>query len=276
MKGKVREMKIVTAPNGVTYLASDLLGVPHGFSTRLGGVSTLPHTASLNLAFGHGDPEADVLENLSRFCAGIGADPAGVVSVPQIHSALVFPVGQEARGMGYSAPAAFSGDGYVTTERGVVPAVKTADCVPILFSAKDALGVPFAVAAVHAGWRGTSARIAAAAVRELIARGAVPERIFAAVGPSISACCYEVGEDFFAAFDPELRALFLRRDPTRPGKYFADLKGANAYVLRSCGIPEENIDVCALCTACRPDLFYSHRAQHGVRGSMLSAVTLGS
>lgn len=268
-------MELVRAENGVKYLRSPLLRVPHGFSTRVGGVSVLPHTASLNLAFGHGDDDAVVKKNLSLFAAAIGARAEDFVSVPQIHSAIVRTVGAAERGMGYFRAADFSCDGYVTTEQGVCAAVKTADCVPVLLCAEDACGKPFAVCAVHAGWRGTSARIVTEAVRKLTELCADPARIFAAVGPSISPCCYEVGQDFFDAFDPELREKFVLPDPDRAGKYRADLKGANAFLLRAAGIPAENVDVCDLCTSCGEELFYSHRRQHGVRGSMLSAITLG-
>lgn len=268
-------MEIITAPNGVRFAFSPLLGVPHGFSTRIGGVSTLPHTASLNLSADCGDGRDCVLENLRRFCAAVGIAADGIVSPPQIHSASVRVVTDADRGRGYFRPAEFSCDGTISVTRDVSPAVRTADCVPILLSARDKEGVPFAVAAIHAGWRGTSAGIAAEAVRLLVSLGADPARICAAIGPSISRCCYEVGQDFYDAFAPDLRVRFVRADPARPGKYFADLKGANTFLLEQAGVPRRGIDVSPDCTCCLPERYYSHRFQHGVRGSLLSAISLG-
>lgn len=272
-------METVQAENGVEYVRSDLLRVPHGFSTRVGGVSTLPHTSSLNLAAGRGDPDETVIRNLSLFCEAVGVRAENVVSVPQIHSADVREVGKAERGMGYFRTAAFSCDGYVTADHGTAAGIKTADCVPILLCAEDSSGKPIAVGAVHAGWRGTTAGIVCEAVRKLLLLGGETSGIFAAVGPSVSPCCYEVGEDFYSAFDPELRerfVVFQGINSEGKRKYRADLKAANAYLLQKCGIPAENIDVSDECTCCADGgkKYFSHRRQKGVRGTMLSVIAL--
>lgn len=266
---------------GVTFLVSDRLTVPHAFSTRLGGISVLPHTASLNLAFGRGDEREVVLDNLARFGEAVGFDPSGVVSVPQIHSATVHRVDRRHRGMGYHMPAAFEGDGYVTADPAVTLGVKTADCTPILLEASVG-GRAVAVSALHAGWRGTVADIAGEGVRRLTALarevtgapdGAVTVR--AAIGPCIHACCMEVREDCLAVVRESLGDLaegFIRREGERT---YLDIPAINRALLVRAGVAEEDVDVCRLCTACRTDLFYSHRASGGVRGTLLSVVRVG-
>lgn len=256
---------------GVTFAYSPLIDVPHGFSTRLGGVSEAAHTSALNLAFGRGDERETVLRNLALFAAAVGVDEKSIISAPQIHSAIVRRVSAADAGRGYFTECDFSCDGYITTERGVTLGVKTADCVPILTCAKRG-GETRAVCALHAGWRGTSARIVEAALGELFALGFAPSDIYAAIGPSIGSCCYEVGEDFYAAFDAQLRERFVI--PTENGKYRADLRAANLALFESAGVPRQNVDVSEDCTYCRADLYYSHRRQNGIRGSMLSVIAL--
>ncbi len=263
-------MHFITAPNGVCYVRSDRIALPHGFSTRLGGVSALPHTASLNLAFGRGDDDAVVLANLARFTETVGL-PGEVISLPQIHSADVRIVGEADCGLGYQRPADGSCDGYVTAAPGVTIGVKTADCVPILL-ADEAAGV---IGALHAGWRGTVAGIAQVGVGKMIALGADPARIVAAIGPAIGPCCYEVGEDFAAAVAASPCAdLCLPHLDRREGRLFADLPAMNAAILTAAGLRPDNIDRSGLCTCCDTTRFYSHRASHGKRGTMLSAIAL--
>lgn len=263
-------MQLVTAPNGVCYLRSDLIAFPHGFSTRVGGVSTLPHTASLNLAFGRGDADAVVLTNLARFTEAVGV-PGEVISLPQVHSADVRIVGETERGLGYFHPAKDACDGYVTADAGVSIGVKTADCVPILLADEEA-GV---VGALHAGWRGTVAGIARVGVARMISLGADPARIKAAIGPAIGSCCYTVGEDFCRAVAGSPCAnLCLPHIYRREEQPTADLPAMNVAILRSAGLREENIDCAHLCTCCRTDLFYSHRASRGLRGTMLNLIAI--
>ena len=253
---------------------SDLLAVPraaHGFSTRAGGVSTLAHTASMNVAEGHGDPPDVVRENiriLARAVTGGRLDERAVVCAPQIHSAVVRPVGADAAGEGVVRPAAAEGDGFVTDAAGILLMVRVADCVPILFAAARQDGSPV-VAAVHAGWRGTAAGIAPEAVRRLREAGASLPSIRCAVGPSIHVCCYEVGEDFRSAVAAAQGAPFARRHVAeREGRLFADLPAMNRELLLSAGLTEAQIDLAPCCTACDPATFHSHRASRGLRGAM--------
>ena len=260
------------AVNSVEYLTSTIIRSPHAFSTRIGGVSDLSYTSGLNLAFNRGDSPKTVLENLSLFAEAVGFDPKSVISLPQIHSTIVLEVDKSMAGLGYYRDPDESADGYVASESEITLGVKSADCVPILLEAYGGNGEIIAVCALHAGWRGTAAGIAAEGVKKLVERGAAPSRIRAAIGPSIDVCCFEVGEDFAEA------AASLGGDKLKPfcrdGKLYADLKAYNGQVLLSCGLEPENIDICDECTCCMADKYYSHRRMKGQRGTMLSVIKM--
>ena len=262
------------------FLTSEILRSPHAFSTRRGGVSTLSHTEGLNLAFGRGDDDEIVLQNLALFAEAVGFDPRGVVSLPQIHSDIIYKVGKEDCGQGYYVREGIrEGDGYITCERGVVLGVKTADCVPILFEAeKD--GKVVAVGAVHAGWRGTVALIQQKCVRLLCAEfGVKPEQIRAVIGPCIHGCCYEVDEPFLAsvsaALGEEMALQLITPKKDMPSKYLCDLVAMNRALLEESGVPRAQIGAVEYCTCCHPEMFYSHRYSRGKRGTMLSVICMG-
>lgn len=261
------------------YIKSKIIRSPHGFCTRNGGVSTLEHTQSLNLAFGRGDDDTVVLQNLSALAKAVGFAPESVISLPQIHSDIIYKVGRRDAGQGYFLKNNIrSGDGYVTNELGVTLGVKTADCVPILFEAeKD--GKIVAVGAVHAGWRGTVAKIQQKCVRLLCEEyGVQPSDVRAAIGPCIHSCCYEVGEDLFCQVQKSLgnniAHRFVTPSPNAPSKYLCDLPETNRFLLNEAGVPIQNIETISHCTCCEPDLFYSHRYSKGVRGTMLNFIFL--
>ena len=262
--------------DGIVFLQSDLLRSKHAFSTRVGGVSTLSHTSSLNLAFGRGDDDETVLENVRLFLGAVGIDGESIISVPQIHSAEVRAVSRAEKGYGVYRSSPFSCDGYVTQDKEITLGVKTADCVPILMEARNEQDDVIAVSAIHAGWRGTVSKIAKVGVEKLISLGAKPEKTFVAIGPCIHRCCYEVGEDFCKEIKEKLGQNYDNADiiTAADGKLYADLIKMNLQILLSCGIPEDNIDVSDHCTCCNPDLFYSHRASDGVRGTMMSVIQM--
>jgi YfiH family protein len=261
----------IRAKNGVVYYVSDVLGgAVHGFATRIGGVSALAHTKSLNLAFGRGDEDETVLENVRLFAEAVGFDEKRLVSVFQTHSADIIEVNEALFGAGVCKKTELTGDGYVITEPDSFAAIKTADCVPVLlYDPKIKI-----CAAVHAGWRGTFSLIAERAVEKMTALGASPSDIRAAIGPAIGGECYEVGEDVYLeaekASAPLAKAVFKPRE--QEGKYLCDLKKANRIILENAGLRKEHIDVCPLCTHCETELFYSHRASGGVRGMMMSVI----
>lgn len=259
------------------FITSKILRSPHAFATRRGGISAHEHTSELNLAFGRGDGDETVLENLEIFAKRIGFDPKSIVSLPQIHSDKIFKVGRDDCGKGYYIRNGIdSGDGYITDETGVTLGIKTADCVPILIEAEKN-GEIVAVGALHAGWRGTVAGIAAKCIQMLKAEYAVsPESIRVAIGPCIHKCCYEVGEDLRGeverALGKDVAEKFVVPKDGEESKYFCDLVGINRRLLLSCGVPEKNIDSVDLCSCCHPELFFSHRYSKGLRGTMLNVI----
>ena len=272
----------VDSMSGMVYFYSDKIPVRHGFASRLGGVSTNIHTSSLNQAEGRGDSDEIVAENRRRFLDALGLDPNSLVSLAQIHSGRVIYapnpiVGVSAdveRGSDTTDMKAHlqEGDGLYTDVSGVALGVKTADCVPILLYAPD---VP-AVAAVHAGWRGTVAGIAAVGCEKLCSLGARVENIVAAIGPAICYDCYTVGTDLFDTA-AECLGTKLAREFIHEGadkRLRADLKGLNCRLMCEFGLRYENIDVCTMCTCHMPGLFFSHRFSHGRRGTMMSVISL--
>ncbi len=245
---------------------SDVLEIPsiaHGFSTREGGVSTLPHTASMNTGFFRGDDKETVIENIRMLCQYAGL-PEDVVCTPQIHSDIIRYVTRENAGEGTLRDVPFSCDGFVTDQPGITLLVRVADCAPVLLAGVTEAGAPL-VGAVHAGWRGTAAGIAAGAVAMLRKMGAV--QIYAAVGACIHPCCYQVGGELRDAV-AELRgsAFADKYVINRDGALYADIARMNRELLLEAGA--DAVDVCGECTRCNPALYHSHRATGGVRGTM--------
>jgi YfiH family protein len=236
-------------------LESSLLsGFRHGFTTRDGGVSGPPYD-TLNLGGLVGDDPAHVAENWRRLERATGL---GFARVRQVHGARV--VRAERAG-----PPAEEADAVVSAARGVAACVSVADCVPVLLADPES----GAVAAIHAGWRGTLAGAAAEGVAALASgAGASPERLLAAVGPSIGPCCYEVSDDLAARF---LAALGVAAvvEGARPR---LDLWSANARLLAGAGLRPERIEVMGRCTACERDLFFSHRRDAGRTGRQMAFI----
>ena len=186
-------------------------------------------------------------------------DDAGVVRVRQVHGDRVVSANALARG----APTAIEADALVATEPGVIAAVATADCVPILLLHPSARWS----AAVHAGWRGTLAGIATRAVEVARAAGLAPEALLAAIGPAIGPRCYQVDEDLGArsdAADLVVQREFGRAKPT------LNLRASNARILTRAGLLPSRIQVCGPCTRCRSDRYHSYRAARDAAGRQLS------
>ncbi len=237
-------------------LSSALLaGFPHGFTTRRGGASREPF-ASFNLGGAVGDEQASVEANWSELRAATGL---AFARVRQVHGDRVTVI----RG---AVDRAEEADAIVSLTPGVAACVSVADCVPVL------IGDPRsgAVAAVHAGWRGTLAHVAARAVEALSAEvGAQPSDLLAAIGPAIGACCYEVSRELAQYFRDDLgtRVAEVRSVGSR-----LDLWLANELVLRQAGLSRERIEVLGRCTACEPDTFYSHRRDRGQTGRQVGFI----
>ena len=293
------ELQILRAPE---LAALDWL--VHGFSTRPGGASRLETFRDgrkagekvLNLGFTEWDTGADVLDNRQMFFAAVGANKMRVVALRQIHSDIVHRVGPvEDMGSREAAPEVpLQGDALCTGLRGVLLAVQTADCVPILLADTKQR----AVAAIHAGWRGTLRRIAAKTLgRMQMELGTRPEDVIAALGPGIGQRCYEVGADVAKEFQPQFpnaRDWFEgpfdalasgEDDPNwlpwltmRPPGHAApaprvrlDLIAANRAILAGAGVRAENIVSSGFCTACRTDLFFSYRRER-TTGRMMAVI----
>ena len=256
--------------NSITYLRSQALeGVAHGFSTRLGGVSPAPWD-SLNLGVGRGDTMENVQENYRRFCAVLGMDDRRAVLSKQIHEDVVRHVTEADAGKGLYCDRDYSSvDGMVTDVPHLPLVVFSADCNVILLY--DPVGR--AIGACHAGWRGTALGIAKKTAQKMVRLfGCDPANIRAAIGPAIGQCCFETDEDVPAALR---EALGEEVDPyiTWNGtKYHIDLKAVNALWLRKAGV--ERIDICDHCTACRPDLYWSHRKMGNARGAQIAMIAL--
>ena len=263
--------------NGVIYYRSELISCPHGFSTRIGGVSVLPHTSSLNLGFGRGDGEDIVTENLARFANAIGVFENYFYCADQIHSSVVKKVAKRNMSNRACLDITEACDGLVTNEKGITLGIKTADCVPILLFYSGNGEREAVVSAIHAGWRGTCGNIASTAVSKMIEMGADVKDIKVAIGPSIKSCCYEVAQDFYGAFCESLGKNIADRfiiPAKKEGRFYADIAGINQYQLNSCGVLFSNIDVADVCTYCNQEEFYSHRYSGNERGTMLSAIAI--
>jgi len=250
-------------------VATDLLdrGVVAAFSGRSGGASAGPHQ-SLNLGLRVGDDLRRVLSNRRRVATVLGLAGMPWAVARQVHSARVLRVA-DARALGQGPPEAKppvgEGDGLVTAAPGVVLAVLTADCAPVVL-ADPAAGV---VGAVHAGWRGLAAGVVEAGVAALAALGADPAATVGLVGPAIGGCCYEVGADVRAAVGDRYPAALAT---TRDGRPSLDPAAAAAEALAAAGVGE--VRVAGECTHDLDERFFSHRRDRGATGRQAGLVAL--
>lgn len=266
----------VNNKNGVVFLTFPKIeaakGAFHGFSTRLGGVSEGVF-ATMSFSTSLGDEPQAVLENYKRFVAAIGGDYKNTVLSDQTHTANVKVVTKKDIGKGlFSERDYHDVDALVTNESGIVLVTQYADCTPIAFFDP----VQRVVAAAHAGWRGTVSLIAKNTVEVMVKEfGCKREDILCGIGPNISKCCYEVDNPVINEVK-RLEFLNLRQCYTEKGggKYMLDLKETNRQILINSGILEDNIDVADLCTCCLSDVFHSHRATGGKRGTLALMIGL--
>ena len=281
----------------------------HAFSTRVGGSSQSP-CQGLNLGFIASDRRPTVEQNRLRFFAALGVESFSFATLNQVHSSHVFraiarqphgvdfiPAGGDAPlGLGNTLPA---GDALITDQPGILLAVRTADCLPILLVDPHHR----AVAALHAGWRGALGRIAEKAVGAMRGVfGSNPYNLHAALGPGIGPCCYEVGEEVVSAFrgrfvnsedffkpapaDAQAAALAARypnlflslsapgHAPRSQPAAHLDLVSVIKHQLVSAGLCTRRIYSPGFCTACRTDLFFSHRKEGPRTGRMMAVVAI--
>lgn len=263
----------VVSPQGVVWRRCRLLtahGVPHAFSTRLGGESPAPFD-SMNLGLADAPGEADSWERVERNWARLlqATDLHGrtLVRLRQVHGAAVRDADLEP-GVVRSTPPFADGDAIVTADRSQVISVRVADCGPVLLADPEA-GL---VSAVHAGWRGLCAGIVRRAVRRLIERGACADRIVAAIGACIGGDAFEVGDDVRSAMEAEGLAEWVRPGPGGV-RWRAELAGAIAAQLAREGVAPERIEVDGGCTVSDPELF-SYRRDGARSGRMAALIGL--
>lgn len=286
-------LKISRRPQCKILQAASLKPIPwliHGFSTRTGGVSKTYGGRTLNLGLTREDACAAVESNRENFLRGLGAVSRGrpwpLVTLHQIHSDLIHCV------TGIPKPG-LAGDGLITETPGIMLAILTADCLPVILvdAKRNAIGV------FHAGWRGTVKRIVEKGVGEMLRQfGTGPGDLRAAIGPGVHGCCYNVGPEVRTQFESQFEygsKLFREveeSDPVRekypllfltarapghsvlPKKIFLDLVEANRRQLLATGVAAKHITASPLCTACRTEMLFSYRAEKGVTGRMMAAV----
>lgn len=285
-------LKISRRPQCKILQAASLKPIPwliHGFSTRTGFSKTYGGR-TLNLGFTREDARAAVERNRTSFLRELGAISKGrpwpLITLRQIHSDLIHCV------TGIPKPG-LAGDGLITQTPGILLAILTADCLPVILvdAKRRAVGV------FHAGWRGTVKRIVEKGVGEMFRRfGTRPGDLRAAIGPGVHGCCYSVGPEVRTQFESQFEygsKLFREveeSDPVRekypllfltarapghsvlPNKIFLDLVEANRRQLLAAGVAAKHITASPLCTACRTDMLFSYRAEKGVTGRMMAAV----
>lgn len=278
MKYKNQEQVLEEKKVGdVLYLSYPLLEktglVHHGFSTKVGGVST-GIWESMNLSFSRGDDRASVEENFRRIANAIGVEAENLVFAAQTHTTNVKKVGLEDAGKGFIQPLDYSDvDGLITNESGLCLVTFYADCVPLYFVDP----VHKAIGLSHSGWRGTVKRMGKVTLQKMQEEyGTNPEDVIAAIGPSICQDCYEVSEDviseFQQYFDKKHWETLFYKKPN--GKYQLNLWKANEIIMVEAGVKLENIAVTNVCTNCNSDLLFSHRATKGQRGSLAAFMAL--
>lgn len=245
----------------LSYLIAENIETPHMFTTRKGGVSE-GFLASMNIGTRRGDERENVLKNYEILGKAIGFDPKKSVHTKQTHTDIIRVADESLWGAGLYAPELSDCDALVTNKAGTALVIFTADCTPILLYDP----VTGAVGAAHAGWRGTASDIAGKTVRAMTEHfGCKPENMQAAIGPNIGKCCFETDKDvpegMYALLGEEAAPYITQKGE----KFHLDLKGINAHLLRRAGIL--SVDISDHCTACNPELYWSHRKVGSNRGS---------
>lgn len=263
--------KLRIAPNGVEYLYIPVLDdtglVRTFFTTRRGGVSTGAYD-SLNFGKYTEDNIENVKENRSRLFSALSIEKPVLVFPRQVHGDAIACL-TESDIAGQENITIEETDAVITKLRHVILTTVHADClvVYLLDPVNKVIGL------VHAGWRGTRENIVAKTLDQMVDKlGAAREDMMAVIGPGLSACCFEVGPEVFFEFKLKFDYTEEYAKPMRQGKYLIDLKGLNTRQLEDAGVKQ--IHVTQYCTSCHPELFFSHRRDHGVTGRMGAGISL--
>jgi YfiH family protein len=248
-------MHFDTIPIVRSPLLSQFPRLVHGMSTVQGAEPDAGFAFNPDVRAIGRDPYAT--QHITAFLDRFSLKPTQLAVMHQVHGTTVHEV--SAAGMYNEC------DGLMTGHSSIALGVRTADCVPVLLYAP----VAPAIAAVHSGWKGTAEHICAEAVRRMTSQyNFAPSDIFAWLGPSAGACCYEVGEDVAGFFEPDQRIV------TGDGKIHVDLRAACYRDLTAAGVPAANIDSSTLCTICHPSLFHSNRRDAEHAGRMMAIIGL--
>lgn len=250
-------------------------GVAAGFEWRDGPAGRTLHSTALEACAPHaftsrdlGFREATAVDDYAALGRALEIEPDDLLRVRQVHGRVVWLVQPGDARAPASAPV--DADAIIVRQPGLAATVRVADCVPILIGDRHRRSV----AAVHAGWRGTCAGIAAETVRAIVESGVPAGDLVAALGPAIGPCCYQVDDKVRTAFlgmTPEAATWFAEDGP---GRWRLDLWAANADQLESAGVPLEAIHVAAYCTADHLDTCYSYRREGSGTGRMVGAIRL--
>jgi len=253
--------------NGVVYMTAPNIQATHAFTTRFGGVSQGIYS-SLNLGINCGDDPARVRENYRLTCSALNIAEYDIVCSNQIHGTHIRVVSRgDCGGLFRIRPQ--EADGLITQSTGVALMVFTADCVPILLHDH----VRHVIGAIHAGWRGTALNIAGAAIQRMVDEfSCFPADISAAIGPPISKCCYETGQDVADALRNTLGNKAETCIALHGNKYMVDLKESNRLLLERAGL--RDIMISDDCTSCQSDKYWSHRKTNGKRGSQIAIIAI--
>lgn len=267
-----KEVPYITFP-----VLSGLDFIRHGFSTRLGGVSTGIYE-SMNLgsdsAIDQDNPE-NIKENFRRMAESLGVPISSMVISKQVHKTNILLVTKKDCGKGLLYPRDYDEiDGLITNQPGITLVTKYADCVPLFFvdPLKKAIGLS------HSGWRGTVQKIGKITVEEMTRHfGSDPKDIIAVIGPSICASCYEIGvevaKEFEKAFGDRCRDNHIL-SRTESGSFQCNLWAANQAVMEEAGLLPGHIHISGVCTSCHSDLLFSHRKTQGKRGTLAAFLAI--
>lgn len=259
--------------DNIQWVTSDVLGTKHLFSRRLGDVGDFPFSSKPDPEWESESRQERVRALWQRFRTAAEFPAEGFCFTRQVHGTVLRYVTEAERAMPPLPHKPEDCDGLITDRKDVPLCVWTADCVPVLFHDPKA-GI---VAAAHSGWKGTVADMMGSVVRRMEDMGARAENIRAAIGPAISRCCFETGPEV-----PEAVRALLGSDAEGlcppeegvEGKFLVDLKETNRRRLLQLGLAPERIDVSPDCTMCMQDVYWSHRATKGRRGTMASVIML--
>ena len=239
-----------------------------GFTTRHEGVSRPPYN-SLNLGLNTQDQQANVEGNRSLLARAFGVNQEALVTPRQVHGSDILVINEPNED--FSHFLSVEGDAVITDQPHVMIGVCVADCAPILLCDPDKK----VIAVVHAGWKGTAAKLVAKTVAGMTSEfGSNPARLHAAIGPCIQKCCYEVDEPVKKAFQQGGISWESCAELKSPGKWQLDLAAANRELLQLAGVPADAIQISDQCVCCHSEQFFSYRRDKEESGRQMGFIML--